>query len=254
MIAKRITHVVLAATATAALLSPSTRASLNIDVRATHLNGLPLSGGNTTKLVTARVNDLIAFDVFAVVTGTNANLSDDKFVHVLGSFRSSFGPTGNLLMDIVRSEFDDNGEITTAGFDGQGSSVGLQQDLDSDGDLDVGSNSQSDHAHFWAARYAFAPAGADGAGSTNATTGGRRIGFGTFLVTNHSFSPTHINFAGRPIATGAMWIQDGVRIQEASLDGLAPITVITVPEPIAAGFGFAGLIGLFRRRSRHRID
>ena len=104
----------------------------------------------------------------------------------------------------------------------------------------------SDAANFWAARYFSAPAGL-GPGSLSPTTGGRRIGTGTFTVTQMGLL-TLVNFDGRSATTAANYIQDGATIQEASVDGVLPITISGVPEPTALGLlGLAGL-GIVRRR------
>jgi hypothetical protein len=244
--------VVVGAAALAMSAAPA-GATLNIDLRAIAVNGQPLSGGNSSHLIVLQSpGDVISFDIYATVTGANASLADDKFIGVSGSLRSAGSLKGNLLGNIVRSVTDPNtGEILTPGFDGAGFSVGLQQDLDGDGDLDVGSNVNSDSAGFWSAQYILGQAGAV-AGSNNPTVGGRRIGFGTFTATSSVlFQTTLLNFRGRNNAFAAQYIQDGQLIQEESLDGLIPITVRGPfdPEPASLTWIVAGL-GLLRRRSR----
>jgi len=252
MLSNRISKMLLSGAVVGGLAGVSS-AALNLDIRATRINGVAISGANTPKLIpSVNVGDVVSFDVFAVVTGSNGTTTDDKFISAAGSWRSSNGGLkGNILMDLVRSSTDpDTGEIISAGFDGLGSSVGLQQDLDSDGDLDVGSNTDSDANNFWAARYALAPAGA-AAGSLSPTSGGRRIGFGTFTVTANTLN-TLINFDGRGASTAANYISDGATVQEESQNGLVPLQIGggggPTPEPAALSLiGLAGL-GLVRRR------
>ena len=78
------------------------------------------------------------------------------------------------------------------GFDKDGFSVGLRQDLDADGDLDVGSNVVSSSDDFWFARH-------NTTASTGAAAGapdGVRVGFGTILISNEPFfdGQDHIHF------------------------------------------------------------
>ena len=233
-------------------------AAMNIDIRATGVT----NGGTlvNNKTVTGTVaGSVVSFDIFAVIVGTNTSTADDKFISVAGSWRSSNGGLlGDIAADLFRSVTDpETGDVLTPGFDGLGSSVGLQQDLDGDGDLDVGSNTDSNAENFWAARFALAPAGS-GAGSLSPTTGGRRIGFGTFTVDGGGISSTLINFDGRSATTSANYFQDGQTVQQPSSDGLVPLSVSgdggggggTVPEPATLSLaGLAGLALVRRRRA-----
>jgi hypothetical protein len=252
MLTKRVSRTLILGAVVSCCALGSTNTALgvlNIDIRATSVSG----GGTLVnpKLVALPVpGTVIRFDIFAVVVGTNGSTADDRFISVSGSWRSSNGGLrGNIETDLVRTVTDpDTGEIVTAGFDGAGSSVGLQQDLDGDGDLDVGSNVDDNPNHFWAASFSLAPQGV-AAGSTNPLTGGRKIGFGTFTVFDTGMS--FLNFDGRNALTAATYIQDGQLIHEPSIDGLVPVQT-NVPEP--ASLGVAALSALSFRRSRARHD
>lgn len=225
-------------------------AALNIDLRATQLNGQPLPSNSTARNVYIKnVGDVVSFDIYAAVTGTNGSTGDDKFVSVSGSIRSSTGTSlrGNLVADVVRSV---NG---TPGFDGPGFSVGLQQDLDGDGDIDVGSNVDSESANFWSPQYALAPAGA-AAGSNSPIAGGVRIGFGSFTVTQVAgVSFTTVNFDGRAFAGAARYVQDGQAVQSVSTDGLQPLQIAVFdPEPVTAIPILGMLCGIARFPRRRR--
>ena len=223
-------------------------AVLNLDIRATGVTGAGFVE-NGKSVIFVAPGSVVSFDIFAVVRGTNTSNGDDKFISVAGSWRSSAAGSlqGNLAADLIRSALDSDGNVTSPGFDGLGSSVGLQQDLDGDGDLDVGSNTDSDANNFWAARFALAPQ-AIGAGSQSPTTGGRRIGFGTFTVTGTGNGLTLVNFDGRGASTAANYIQDGQTVQEQSADGLVPLAISGIPEPTALSLAALAGLGLIRRR------
>jgi len=232
-------------------------ADSRFDLRATSVNGVPLSGVQSPRAIpNALVGDVIRFDVFVTVRGTDANFSNDRFVSGIGSFRSvavsAQNLRGNLLMDIVRTTTDpDTGEpIAPFGFDANASSVGLQQDLDGDGDIDVGSNIDSQAANHWAVRYFGAPLSAP-AGLPN----GARVGFGTFTVTSGAAgAQTLLQFIGRNSIFGQTWDEDGVRLGDVTEDSLPgeSILVTAVPEPstFASLFGAASIFQLRRRKRR----
>jgi hypothetical protein len=149
---------------------------------------------------------------------------------------------------VLRSATDpDTGEqIAPFGFDNLGFSVGLQQDLDGDGDLDVGSNDPTVAANHYAVRYAngqeYAPAG---------TPGGALIGSGSFTVTGGSATAaTLINFFGRNAQTGSLYMEDGNVLLRPSFDSPAAngILLTSVPEHLSPSV--VAMIGLLSRRRR----
>jgi MYXO-CTERM domain-containing protein len=228
------------------MMAGAANAALNIDLRATSLTGAGAitPGGKAVTAVTA--GTVVNFDIFAVVTGSNAATSDDKFISVAGSFISGGGSTrGTLLADYIRT----TEEPPVNGFDASGASVGLQQDLDGDGDLDVGSNNDSAANDFWAVRFQ-STAGQSAGTNIN----GRKIGFGTFTVTNAT-GTTVVNFDGRNASTAANYFQDGAFISEASNDGAVGLNITgsgggVTPEPATLSLaGLAGLAMVRRRRA-----
>jgi hypothetical protein len=114
--------------------------------------------------------------------------------------------------------------------------------------LDVGSNNDSAAENFWAARYQST------AGQAAGLPNGRKIGFGTFTVTNATGS-TVVNFDGRAAATAANYFQDGVFVSEPTVDGTQGLQIGsggggTVPEPATLSLaGLAGLAMVRRRRA-----
>jgi hypothetical protein len=233
------------------------RGDLMFDLRAASVNGAALSGAQTQHSIpSAGVGDVIAFDVYVLITGTDANFFNDRVVQVDGAFHSTSlfagaGPFGDLTMDVVRTVYDPKtGDIVMNGFDAPSFSVGLQQDLDADGDLDVGSNIDSSDAHYWAARFQ-----ASSVGSPAGPPNGRKVGFGTFTVTSASAGSTLLRFVGRNANTAGNYFQDGVFMHGPTVDSTVAnsILVSTVPEPsIAIAGAGAGLFALHRRRRRRR--
>jgi uncharacterized protein (TIGR03382 family) len=251
MLSNRISKLLLSG-AVVAGMAGAVNAGLNLDIRATGVSGGPgtiTAGQNGHQVEGVAPGTVIAFDIFAVVTGTNATATDDRFISVAGSVRSSLGGLlGNLTAQVVPSTRDSDGIVISAGFDGLGSSNGTVQDLDGDTDLDVGSNVDSNANDFWAARYALAPNSIP-SGSTNPTSGGRKIGFGTFTVTGLA-GQTAVNFDGRGATTAANYVQDNATVQEPSADGIRPLLIIggTIPEPATLSLAALSALGLVRRR------
>jgi hypothetical protein len=252
---RRFNKIVLAAIA--CLPANAALAGLTFNLRATSVNGAALSGAQTQhNIPNAGVGDVIAFDVFVLIVGTDANFTNDRMNSVDGSFRSTSlvagaGPSGTLRMDVVHSVFDDAGEIIMHGFDDPGWSAGLQQDLDGDGDLDVGSNNDASANNYWAAVWGIFSSGV-GAGLPN----GRKVGFGTFTVTSAPAGSTLVRFVGRNASTAGNYFQDGVFRAEPTVDSTFAdsILVSTVPEPASAVAIGAGLAALGRRVRSKRVS
>src|SRR4051794_4406230 len=98
MLSNRISKMLLSG-AVVGVMAGAASAALNIDIRATRVNGAALGAGQTSKLIpTVNVGDVISFDVFAVVTGTNGVTTDDKIISVGGSWKSTGARTGTILM------------------------------------------------------------------------------------------------------------------------------------------------------------
>jgi hypothetical protein len=162
-------------------------APVSIDIR--------LSGGSTS---ITQVGQVVPFDVFATVTGTDGNPANEGFQEVTGSIVSTNSGGGAALGTIQVSPF---GEFT-----GLGSSNGTQQDLDSDTDLDVGSNTDSDATGFFAVR--------DGSMAKDGTQSGNsqtfQIGSGTFTVTKLlGTGTTTLTWRVRNSIDGFLYMVDG---------------------------------------------
>lgn len=232
----------LLALALAVLCPVSASAGLKYDLR--------VSGGGSSAFVTAN-GQVVSLDLFAVVTGAPGNSAVEGFQNGFGSVSSSTG--GNIRGNLSAS-------IAPA-FQGSGSTVGVAQDFDADGDMDLGSKLDTYTTDFLFPR----------AGSM-VTTGGTAITDGTefklatisFTVTSivslNDFTPITIAFRvpafSQPLEIVALWSVDGAPQNSNGLgDGVAPTVgssvLIAVPEPSSfALLGFATLTLTARRRPR----
>ena len=227
------------AIATGAVTSSSADGSLVIDLRATELNGAPLSGPNSPKVVSAvSVGDVVTFKLFAVMSGTNG-VNDEQVQGVYGSILSAGPLLGPLSAQL------------TPPFNGLNSQNGLVQDLDGDTDLDVGSGPNGGVAtHFFFARANVAQGGT----AVDANSEEIEIGTATFTVTGTT-GHTFVNFARRAnasggnITTAATWFEDGVPTSPiASTFGSGAPVLIGVPEPTGLATTALAALGLMARR------
>jgi len=167
--------------------------SLTIDLR--------LPDGTTTAEVSS-VGQKITMQVWAVVKGKDATGSNDGLLDAAGSFLSSAvsaggAPAGNLSAKPV------------APFNAAFSENGLVQDLNGDGNLDIGPLDPSDTSQFSDLFAAFAPApNMQTHGTVSGRTNSFQIGTVTYTVTALHAGSTQISFEPAPV-TGAVWSEDG---------------------------------------------
>ena len=159
--------------------------SLTVDLR--------LPGGGKSATVTS-VGQKISLEVWATVKGANSSTTDDGFQMQHGSLLSSNVNGGAA-----------NGTLSVAlisPFNGLGSDVGRQQDLDGDGDLDVGTNDNVMSTDHYVTRAASMMVG-----------NSFKIGTATFTVTSLRSTTGQTNLAYRLMQSTAfhqVWREDGV--------------------------------------------
>jgi hypothetical protein len=210
MLSKRISKYgpVLTAAVMAGLGASQALASLTVDLRVTTTIG----GGTVVnnKTVTGVVpGATVIMQIWAQLTGSAGNQTAG-IAQCMQSFGGSYLSTGALLGNIQTL-------ILNAPWGAQSSSAGFQQDLDGDGDLDVGSNNNGDAANFFSAR----SGSLLGPKSTNATgdplagftsqpiAGGTEYLLGVIRFTvGQAGSTTTVNFRGRNDHTGAVWAEN----------------------------------------------
>jgi hypothetical protein len=212
-----------------------------MDLRAVQLNGQPLTAFNTAKEVTVAVGDTITLDLFAIVSGTNG-LNDEQVALAHGSVLSVGALLGNLSGGPV------------APFTGLGSQSGSVQDIDGDGDLDIGvaPNGGTPVIGYFVARTNAPVSG------TPISANASEVRVGSFNFTMTGGNPeAFINFvrranaSGGNITTAGVWFEDEVPKNPT----VSPLTVGTpvhavVPEPASVATTAAGLasLGLLARR------
>jgi hypothetical protein len=253
--AKLLAATALVVNALAVAATPA-EAGNTIDMRAAQVNGQPIGGANTAKNVVVLPGDTVTLELFSIVTGTNA-ANDELTKGGSGNIVSS---SGGLLGNLVASPTSTGGGLYN--FRANGFQNGAVQDLDGDGDLDVGTPMNNQNVtQFFNAR---------SSGGVELPGGELIIGRATFTVSAGGFGETLINFVprteedGSPATEGAVWFQDGGFDQDGFVQATNPFnpTVagasylagppvrVAVPEP--AGLTAAALtsIGLTARRRR----
>jgi MYXO-CTERM domain-containing protein len=243
-------------------------AGLTIDVTAvTAIGGAII---NNSKSVTfTGVGQTVTLNLIGQIRGTNS-ISDEAFKLQQGSILTSGALLGDLSFGGTR---DDNpgavdpdpanaGNIVQSNlvdpFDGLASSDGDFVDLDSDGDIDVGSTGSNQENYF----VARAPAATNGTNVGNGSAGAgddRLIGRVKFTYTGGDGS-TLANFivrtdGGNPVFSAAVWAEDGAgkTPDVATYAAGSPVSFQAVPEPTGLALAALGAIGLVaRRRSRNR--
>jgi hypothetical protein len=141
-------------------------------------------------------------------------------------------------------------------FDGTSFQNGSVQDIDSDGDLDLGSAGSTGGGKFFARGNS--PIALDVV--VDANTAKVQIGQLTFTVTALGAGVTDVNFIPRTDATGgnlaaaALWSQDSEFISYNPTTGTfaagAPIHITAVPEPATLGLLSLTSVGLLARPRR----
>jgi hypothetical protein len=229
----------LAAAAGLAGMAEQAHADLRIDVRAIAASaGTVTGGGKSVALVS--VGDTITLGVFGQISGTNG-ANDELLQLASGSITSGVvGLKGNLSGGVV------------APFNGGSSQNGSVADIDSDGDLDVGSIGTTITGKFLARSDTLTA----GTSNLDAQSEEVKIGQFTFTYTGGSAS-AFINFVPRTgTSAAATWFEDGEENTSSHnpSNGVftagTPVQVSVVPEPgtltVAA---LAGLALLARRRN-----
>lgn len=178
--------------------------ALTIDLRPAGMDG-------SKAVQVSSVGQVVPIDVFALISGSGTGTFG--LISASGSFLST-DVSGGAARGTLQA-------IREADFTGSGSSAGTQVDLDSDGDLDVGSNNPASAAGYFSVRATSAPTAVEG----------REIKIATVNFTVTSLLPgtrTEVNFRVRGNGpTHAVWIENGATRSPdtATFNAGAPIVI-----------------------------
>jgi hypothetical protein len=205
----------------------SAPAALTVDLRAVSTTAGVIINAKEV-LFTGGIGDKVVMDIYGKVTGSNSNPDDDWIGWVHGSFLTSFGgPQGDLRTTLVGGR---------EGWNGVFASLGLIQDLDGDGDLDVGSNFPENAANYFRTdRREETPYVPE-----------TKFGTLTWTCTSGLTGGLTLNFRTRDASDGdgAAWLQDGFGQTPLTNDYRAGSAVIlsVTPEPNSTILVFALLL------------
>jgi hypothetical protein len=242
MLSKRISTMLLSGAAAAAITTSAAQAIFVFDVRATGATGT----GNTvvnTKSVLLTGPGTVSFNLVGVIQPAtdDGNPNNEANKIMIGSFLTTGDSVkGNLAATV------------SAAFQNLGFSTGTIQDLDGDGDLDIGSNNSANASDYWAVRTTDVSNGIPGQEAI--------LGTMTLTVGAGGITPgadTLLNFRKKTGAANSVgsWNENGVTVLSNSSNVTnGPDVHLTpaggaVPEPTSIGLmGLAGLGMLARRR------
>jgi hypothetical protein len=277
MLSKRFTTMVLAGAA-AAGLAGTANAAMVIGLEAFLKNGAPLAGPDTPHLVNVAVGDVVSFRAYADVTqvgttGVPVFSSAGGKMLSQGPLEGNFGALSHLT------------QLSTAG--GSGAQGGDENDLDGDGDLDLGGTSPASTTG-WILYRSNQPGGTSGPRSTTSqgTVGGTANvydagyepqpiagGFRYWLTEQVDFTVTdatgqaNVVWAYREQAGNATWFENATEILTPKAGGKTQVTYSggqtgtaftagqpvqliggTIPEPASLGLAALAGLGLLARR------
>lgn len=241
--------------------------------------GGTVSGGKSVANATA--GSLVTLDLFFVVANGNANQGDDGVSNLQGSVRSLAGGLLGNVGGTAQGQSSSPNTFLAAPFQGPGSQNGFTFDVDGDGDLDLGRDTEfgtpvadtaftpqnqyltasstgnlgapifgsggAGNAEFLIATIPFTVSGADG--STSLQFIPHNAGSGTTgSRRNQRFTVDGVNYLVNGAGVGIAG-PTSTPVSGAIAQG-APVTITAVPEPGTLGVLALAGTGLLARRRR----
>jgi hypothetical protein len=214
-------------------------AGLTFDLRAVSATGgAHLVDSKHVDAVPGFEGEVVA-ELWAVITGANAVLDDDR----INNFAVKFLTTGSIRANLV------NQPGVQIGWRDAGFNNGTVQDLDGDGDMDIGGNLATTTG------YALGRGTAPPAYAGQAFVAEFLVYRFSAQISAQSFGLGMLHVERHASPTAYLWSEDGgAKNPTSGFLALAPgIQIGQIPEPSTitlALFVFAGVVLAFRRRTR----
>jgi hypothetical protein len=295
----------VASVASAGITSSPAQGGLFIDLRLAGINNVDVGPANRKAIPPLNIGDTLTFNLVVRVTGTNSaqtvgnfdnsapatdTRNDDAIAVLVGAF-ASFGTIKGDFQGGANSNQGAGNQLTV--WSAPGSTNGVAQDFDSDGDLDLGALG-TDPTNMWVARaaspqiptvgkrtaipqtrFGVTNMGASGAGAAfmedtggpntavpgtnviDATSAETLLGEVTWIATGGSGSTLAFNFIPRSNAeAAALWFEDGIATGKNGTNSSMVVgapVTLFIPEPATMSLLGLASLGLLARMRKKSI-
>jgi hypothetical protein len=196
--------------------------------------------GGVKSATAASVGQVIPLQIWAVITGNDASGANDGIDSVTGSFLSTMTSDASVQGNLAAAPL--------APFQANGTQFGRQQDLNGDGNIDVGSNDGSKITGFFNAR----AGGMDTSGTVKGASQEFLLGTLNYTVTSLPTGlETDINFSPRIVSGpghAAVWLEDGQAEYEktSTLAAGTPFRLNSTAQPVQLSGSVIGTSGSYQ--------
>jgi hypothetical protein len=232
--------------------SQAARANLTFDLRADSVSGtdVQLNGSKSVTISSSSAGGGIVFELWAIITGSNADPSDERINNFAVRAISSNSGAGAVRGNMANTPPPTMG--IQNGYDQPGFSNGTLMDLDGDGDMDIGGVGPTAIGYI-VGRNTTPPTYVGGGPAAEFLL--YRFSLPIDQVTAVSSADlTVVNIERHPSPTAFLWSQDGTPIGPTTSNIIiAPGVTISIPEPSTVALALLALAGVaiaLRRRRR----
>ncbi len=246
----RNTVIALALVSTLSLATAAARADLTFDLRAVSGSQIIIHGPKSVAVNQDSVGGWVDFELWALVTGSNASVTDDGLQNFAGNMLSTHIGRGAAAGSMINS-----GEIApgvrrgiVTPFDDDGYQHGTLQNLDSDPDFEIGGTDPTNARNKIAGRDNAPVMGSPGSEVANFLL----YRFTLPLESIPAQDPgdmTAVHFERSIVPLHHQWREDGVHysavlVRPNKVFVNEAVLIHTVPEPGTWALALAGLIGI----------